>query len=141
MQSQFGQCPNRGLDILSGASLTGHITDSTPKDVTVTYHVCTRARAHKLLYTRVRASGMAVSDLQNTGEFGRFAMPALSLLPQQNNPTRGVGGGTIAGGNLLFIAQKTFERFDNVTKNKVCRDQFLQVVPSEAPKCVLGLEQ
>ena len=60
-------------------------------------HVRVCTRVHRFLYTRVRASGMAVSDLQNTGEFGRFAMPALSLLPLQNNPTRGVRGGTIPG--------------------------------------------
>ena len=65
--------------------------------VYVRVYTCACTHMHRFLFTRVRASGMAVSDLQNTGEFGRFAMPALSLLPLQNNPTRGVRGGTIPG--------------------------------------------
>ena len=94
----------------------------------------TCARVPKLLYTRVRASGMVVSDLQNTGEFGRFAMlccsmPAVSLLPLRLSTTRGVRGGTIAGRNLLLIASKNSQGWKMWQKSKNARRNFCKLSP------------
>ena len=104
-----------------------HIT-LTLLDVTVMYiytcvHTCTypHARAHKLLYTRVRASGPVVSDLQNTLAWRVWPVchaGSQPLAEAKHNPMRGVRGGTIANFNLLLIDAKISTRFKDVTKSR-----------------------
>ena len=88
----------------------------------------------------VRASGPVVGDLQNTGEFGRFAtiMPAVSLSCLNNRDPRGAfEEQQCRAGINSGPPTEPSDRFKGATKNLICSLIFLQVVP-RSPRSLWG---
>ena len=88
----------------------------------------------------VRASGPVVGDLQNTGEFGRFAtiMPAVSLSCLNNRDPRGAfGEQQCRAGINSGPTTEPSDRFKRATKDLICSIIFLQVVP-RSPRSLWG---